>query len=41
MDNDYETSETQWVMTNMYEVDTGLPLGGSKVAKSVLFDLGG
>ena len=39
--NDYETSETQWIMTNMTEVATGLPMGGPRVSKYALFDWGG
>ena len=31
----------QWLMTNMTEVETGLPLGGERVARTALFPWGG
>lgn len=37
----YEVSETRWIMTNMMEIATGLPLGGSCVSKHALFEWGG
>lgn len=38
---DYETSETQWISTNMTEVATGYPMGGSQVSRYALFEWGG
>ena len=39
--SNYEASEAVWLMTNISEVSSGLPLGGNQVARYALFDWGG
>ena len=38
---DYPETQTKWIMTNMTETATGLPLGGKGVVRTALFDWNG
>jgi len=39
--HNYETTETRWIMSNITEAATGLPMGGKLVSKYALVEWGG